>query len=221
MNVAYFLRERTTFVREYYTLAVSPFEEIKLKIERGDQPYEPPYSEGGEPPFQSEWSDADTSVQVVGRTCVNMLSESLKLYFQTWEKLLVLKCQADFGPLFKSRGFLAGYKECLQGAAGLNWDQCPADLSIIEQVVLARNLTAHHNGHINTLSVKYPPEMRKMLKNPLFLHDWEKGALDDDQKSVLAFLGSSLVITKETLEEAVWHVELLVDWLEPKLQEAR
>ena len=63
--------------------------------------------------------------------------------------------------------------------------------------------------------------MRANLENPLFLHDYEKRALDEDKKSVLTFLGSQLVITRETLDEAVRQVELMVDWMEPKLQEVR
>jgi hypothetical protein len=221
MNVDWFLKERTKFIRQYYAVAIAPFETIKSQIESGEEPYEPHYSEDGEPPFQVEWSDADTSVQVVGRTCVTMLSESVKLYFQTWEELLGVKCQPALAPLFKKQGFVAGFKECFRQVAELNWDECPADLSIIEQIVLARNVAAHHNGYLGSISVHYPKEVREKLESPLFLHDYEKGALDEDQKSVFTFLGSKLVITRETLDEAVRHVELLVDWTEPKLQEVR
>jgi hypothetical protein len=208
MDVGYFLKERTKFIREYYAVAVMPFENIKSKIESGEQPWEPPYSEDGEPPFQVEWSDADTSVQVVGCTCVTMLSESMKLYFQTWEELLGVKCQRALAPLFKMQGFLAGYKECFREEAELNWDECPADLSIVEQIVLARNVAAHHNGHLGSMSVRYPREVREKLKSPLFLHDYEKIALDEDQKSVFTFLRSELIITKATLDEALLHVEI-------------
>jgi hypothetical protein len=92
MDVGWFLKERTKFIRHYYAVAAEPFEAIKSKIEKGEEPYEPPYSEDGEPPFLEEWSDAETCIQVIGRTCVTMLSESLKLYFQTWEELLDLRC---------------------------------------------------------------------------------------------------------------------------------
>jgi hypothetical protein len=221
MDVDWFLKQRTKFIRQYYAMAITPFETIKSQIENREEPYEPPYSEDGEPPFQVEWSDADTSVQVVGRTCVTMLSESVKLYFQTWEELLGVKCQPALAPSFKKQGFVAGYKECFRQVADLNWDECPADLSIIEEIALARNVAAHHNGYLGNMSVHYPKEVREKLENPLFLHDYEKRALDEDQKSVFTFLGSELVIARETLDEAVRHVELLVDWMEPKLQEVR
>ncbi len=71
------------------------------------------------------------------------------------------------------------------------------------------------------MTVRYPKGVREQLESPLFLHDYEKHALDEDQKSAFRFLGSELVISSETLEEAVRHVELLVDWIEPKLQKVR
>jgi hypothetical protein len=221
MNVVWFLKERTKFIRQHYAVAIAPFDTIKSQIENGEEPYEPPYSEDGEPPFQVEWSDADASIQVVGRTCITMLSETVKLYFQTWEELLGVKCQSTLALLFKQQGLVAGYKECFRQVAELNWDECPADLSIIEQIVHARNIAAHHNGNLGSMSVRYPMGVREKLESPLFLHDYEKRALDEDQKSVFTLLGSELVITSETLDEAVRHVELLVDWIEPKLQEVR
>jgi hypothetical protein len=126
-------------------MAITPFDTIKSQIESGEAPYEPPYSEDGEPPFQVEWSNADAAIQVIGRTCIIMLSESVKMYFQTWEDLLGVKCQPALAPLFKKQGFVAGYQECFRQVAELNWGECPADLSIIEQIVLARNIAAHHD----------------------------------------------------------------------------
>lgn len=221
MDVDFFLKERTKFIREYYATAVTPFETIISKIENCEEPYVPPYSEDGEPPFLAEWSDADASIQIVGRTCVSMLSESLKMYLQTWEGLLRLRCQPALSSIFKKQGFFAGYKECFRQAAGLDWENCPADLAVIEQIILARNVSAHHNGNISSMSVRYTRIDREKFENPLFLHDHEKRALDEDQKAVFNFLGSELIITKETFYEALQQVEALVEWMEPKLQEAR
>lgn len=167
-----------------------------------------------------EWTDAETSIQVVGRTCVTMLSESVKLYFHTWEELLGIECHAALKPHFQ-KGFLAGYVECFRQAARLNWEECPADLSIIEQVVLARNMSAHHNGDIGRMSVHYPKEIRLKIENPLFLHEHEKNAIGKEDEAVFTFLGSELIITRDTLAVAVRHIELLVDWMEPQLQDVR
>ncbi len=93
MEVNEFLKLRTAFIRGYYELSVEPFQEIIRKIEGGEDPYEPPYSEDGEPPFLDEWIRAKTSIEITGATCVSMLSEALKLYFKTWERELGLECQ--------------------------------------------------------------------------------------------------------------------------------
>ncbi len=140
MDVDWFLKERTKFIRQYYAVAITPFNAINSQIENGEEPYAPPYSEDGEPPFQVEWSDARASIQVVGRACITMLSETVKLYFQTWEELLGVRCQHALAQLFKKQGFVAGYKECFRQVAELKWDECPADLAIIEEVALARIL---------------------------------------------------------------------------------
>jgi hypothetical protein len=111
--------------------------------------------------------------------------------------------------------------ECFRQAAGLNWEECPADLSIIEQVVLARNMSAHHNGDIGFMSVRYPKEIRLKIEKPLFLHEHEKTVIGREDEAVFTFLGSELIITQDSLAEAVRHIELLVDWMEPQLQEVR
>ena len=86
MDVLFFLKERTRFIRYFYQTAAEPFRETIRKIEAGEAPFDdPPYSEDGEPPFLEEWLAADTALAMLGRTCISMLSASLQLYFKTWE----------------------------------------------------------------------------------------------------------------------------------------
>jgi hypothetical protein len=83
MDVLYFLKQRTLFIKEFYATSREPFLEIQRKIDAGEAPFEPdPFDEGGEPPFFGEWIRAETSLEILGRTCISMLSASLKLYFQ-------------------------------------------------------------------------------------------------------------------------------------------
>ena len=39
MDVLYFLKERTQFIRKYYETASEPFREIMRKIEAGEAPF--------------------------------------------------------------------------------------------------------------------------------------------------------------------------------------
>ena len=70
MDVLFFLKERTRLIRQYYVNAASPFNEIIRKIEAGEEPFVPPYSEDGEPPFLSEWIDADELLEVSKRAVI-------------------------------------------------------------------------------------------------------------------------------------------------------
>ena len=113
MDVLYFLKERTKVIRCFYTAAGETYREIFRKIEAGEAPFvPPPIGEDGpdsnEPPFLSEWMDADTGLELVGRSCLSILSASLQLYFRQWERELGLSCSAGHAKSFK-QGFLHGY----------------------------------------------------------------------------------------------------------------
>ena len=87
MDVLFFFKQRTRFIRHFYETAGMPFRETKRKIEAKEPPFDdPPYSEDGEPPYVEEWIAASEAQEVLGRTCLSMLSTSLQLYFMTWEK---------------------------------------------------------------------------------------------------------------------------------------
>lgn len=220
MDVLYFLKERTKFIRCFYASGCLPFQETIRKIEAGEQPFEPPYSEDGEPPFMDEWSDANTALEVLGRTCLSMLSESLKLYFKTWEAQFWRErpCGKCFKKSFGS-GFLEGYRACFGEALKINWNECPADFSILEQVTLARNRTQHPES-ITTLSLTHDADTRKKHPQPFFMHESEKDLADAESQSS-SWLDPTLHISRENLFEAIDQVELLADWLEDGMLEAK
>ncbi|MEO7825814.1 MAG: hypothetical protein ABIR60_01625, partial [Allosphingosinicella sp.] len=60
MDILFFLKLRTDFIRRHYHVAVAAFVEQKRLIEDAEPPFDnPPYSEDGEPPYLEEWMDAD------------------------------------------------------------------------------------------------------------------------------------------------------------------
>jgi hypothetical protein len=218
VNVDFFLKLRTSFIRKFYDAAVKGFLETQRLIEAEEEPFVPPYSEDGEPPFLEEWIDAETSIQIVGRTAISMLSESLKVYFGQWDELLGIGCGKHLKAAFK-KGYWNGYRECFAKTCGIDWTQCPADLEIIEQVALARN-QSQHAGRISSLSVRHPGNLRERFPKPIFVHEHEN-RLEGDELASLSWLGSELVISRDALVESVRQVELLVDWLEPQMQKVR
>jgi len=154
MDILYFLKERTRLIRQYYEQAAEPFSDIIRKIETEEEPFVPPYSEAPEPAFLAQWIEATELLEVTGRCCVSMLSASLQLYLQTWDRMLGLQCKTGFKANFKRDGLVGGYRQCLAERLGLDWNTCPADFAIIEQVVLARNRDQHPDS-ITTLRVTH------------------------------------------------------------------
>lgn len=107
MDVRYFLGERLFFIKQLCINSSASFVERKRKIEAREEPFVPSYSEDPEPPFLSEWLEAEDSLQVIGRTCISMLSAAFHLYFKTWEHRLGV----PVGDLYKTdfkRGWFHG-----------------------------------------------------------------------------------------------------------------
>src|SRR5260221_7308568 len=171
MDVDFFLRRRTAFIRQFYDTAAAPFAERKRKIEEEEEPFVPPYSEDGEPPFLEEWCQAKESLQLLGYSCISMLSTALHLYLRTWEEKLRLPANV-FKAEFK-KGWLSGYKAYFAANLGVNFDDGPADLSLLEEVVLARNQVQHPNDILNQLST-HPAKDRETLSRSFFLDDRER-----------------------------------------------
>ncbi len=147
--------------------------EIIRKIEAEEDPYKPPYSEDGEPPFLAEWMEAQTSVELLGIACVSMLSESLKLYFITWERELRIECRPQFRKEFK-RGFLNGYKTCFGHVLNADWGKCPVDFDILDQVILARN-RGQHPDDITGMGVDHSGKDRQKYPMPFFVGERRVG----------------------------------------------
>ncbi len=215
MDVLYFLKERTQFIRKYYETASEPFREIMRKIEAGEAPFVPErYFREDEPPFLEEWSQANTGLQVLGRTCVSMLSASLKLYFQTWEsKFSISLTEQEKCKMFK-RGFLKGYKKVFSKLPNIEWTCCPVDFDILEQIILAR-IDEQHPECIVTMNVQHDPNVRKKFPLPFFLSEHEKEIFA--MPNIPALLQPDLHVSWEQLREAIKQVEALGDWLEDRM----
>lgn len=213
MDVLYFLKERTRLIRQYYECAAQPFNKIMGQIEA--EPYVPPYSEDGEPPFLSEWIDASELLEVTGRCCISMLSASLQLYFKTWERELGLSCGKEFAAEFKKEGLMGGYRACLAERIGVDWNCCPVDLAIIEQVILARNRDQHPES-ITTVQVTHAEKDRLRYPRPFFLSEREVELLQEGDGPSL-FMSPSLYISRDKVMTAIDQVERLCEWFEEKM----
>lgn len=212
MDILYFLKERTRLIRQYYEQAAQPFNDIIRKIEAEEEPFIPPYSEDPEPEFLTEWIEANELLEVTGRCCLSMLSASLQLYLNTWDRMLGLQCKTQFKADFKRDGLVSGYRQCLADRVGLDWNACPANLAIIEQVVLARNRDQHPDS-ITTLRVTHADHDRARHPHPFFINDGEAELYDVGNDSGL-WMSPSLHVPRDKLMAAIANVETLCEWLE-------
>jgi hypothetical protein len=215
MDVLFFLKERTRFIKLFYETAGEPFRETIRKIEAGEAPFVPGYSEDGEPPFMSEWSEATTALQIVGQTCVSMLSEALKLYFRTWESELRVKWDEGERKQYFKDGFVRAYQRCFGELLGVTWSECPADFDLLEQITLARN-AAQHPDHIATMETRHDLKTRSRFPSPFFVRDSERYLVSVDNP-LAEWFSPSIHVSRDKLLAATDQVEALAAWLEDRV----
>ena len=216
MDLEYFLKERTRFILYFYKTAVTGFSEIAHAIKNEEEPYIPPYSEDGEPPFLAEWMDAQTGQASVGYSALSMLSASLKLYLEEWT-IRIENPQQKFSRKH-NRGWFYAYKRILKDA-GVILEDCPADLELIEQVVLARNLVQHPD-ELTQMEVHHSKKDLEKHPNPIFLSESEEKMLKESEE-FLSWMTPKVSIDESRLQEVVQHVESMCSWLESQYWSAR
>ncbi len=218
MDVVFFLKRRTAFVRTYYETARAAFVETKRQIEEEAPPFDdPPYSEDPEPPFMEEWMDADTGINIVGLSCLSLLSDSLKLYLQTLQSRVIgfRFTAVEEEKLFK-QGFVGAYPEILGEIYATDWSDCAVDWTIVEQVVLARNRT-QHGTQFTSFAVSHDVHMRARRRNLLFVRDEERATWNADAPAERSLLDSGIVVTRANLDVAIAEVEKLAEWLQANM----
>ncbi|SRR6266498_46458 len=226
MDVHFFLKMRTQFIRRFYDDAAFPFTERKRKIEAGEEPFVPPYSEDGDPPFEIEWIDADESLDVLGQACISMLAATLQLYFKEWVDEIHGRFGNDqlarFGigrpdkAAFKE-GWISRYRAFFQDKLRIDWTGVPSNLGILEEIVLTRN-RAQHPERIT--SFRIDQSQRDAMKYPrsFFADDLELKVFGDTTEVPSEWVRPwRLNVTREKLFAAVDEVERFCAWLEQHL----
>lgn len=219
----YFLKERTKFIRQFYELAAAPFLERKRKIEDGEEPFEQSYVDeysSGEPAYFEEWMEADESLHVLAYACVSMLQATLELYFRTWESQLRVPARDSFKAQFK-HGMLPGYNAYFTQYANVHFEDGPADLKLLEEVVLARNRVQHPES-IWGQKMKYSTyDLEKLAHRPFFIDEGDRHLLDEvDDAEKLWLMPPTLHVSGEKLLAAIEEVEKFCEWLEEKIRAA-
>ena len=221
MDAVYFLKRRTSFIRFYYDEGAKPFRDLQQKIENGVYPFDdPPDCEDTEPPFMEEWDDAKTGVAVLGHSCVSLLSDTLKLYFQTLQRMVIgFGFNEETESIAKKQGFVAAYKAALGHILNTDWTDCPARFDIIEQVVLARN-RGQHGGSLTSFHVSHECKTLRKHPRPFFVSEGELKAWDDYGGNANSLFAPTIEVTREKLFSAIQETETLADWIEGRMDKA-
>lgn len=222
MDVDYFLKRRVDAIAQFHEEASSRFLETMGKIEREEPPFEPVYAEDGEPQFLDEWFQQSYSLDLIGRSAISNLSNTLKIYFETWSKLLWKNPQAcrEAAPEIFKRSFLRGYLACFTEVTGLNLVNCPADIDVIEQVILARNLDGHA-GSLTSEAIHHDKSALKKFPVPLFAEPTDMYCRANIKIDPFGFGGPALHVSAHGFRHAAEQVRVLSDWLEEPLQRFR
>ncbi|MBG4736766.1 hypothetical protein ACPTHL_18260 [Pseudomonas aeruginosa] len=174
MDANYFLTSRLDMIAQFYKVAAAPFFLIKKQIEDGEAPYEPPYSEDGEPPFLLEWTRAEDSLKLLGGVCVSLVAGSLQLYLDTIvERYGNLK---EFKEV-KGAGWLKKHQNYFK-MHGYDFQSSGADLALLSEVILARNAVIHHD-QITSDVASYSDDDLKKIPSPFFVSEREQELLSN------------------------------------------
>ncbi|CAN7717838.1 hypothetical protein LJR009_002256 [Bosea sp. LjRoot9] len=218
MEVEWFLKERTRFIRYFYDNAAPPFREMLRKIEEEEEPFIQPYNEDGdEPAFQIEYQEAWYGLEAAGIASISMLSDTLKTFFLTWQRLLGFKLTEQTRRQLRKKGLIPFYKQVFGEIVGGDWKNCPVDFGIIEQVILARN-DAQHSKDLHSRQPAHNPQTRKRYVPPFFISEHDKVFASSAVLSEYATVNLQVSIARADLFAAIAEVEKLADWLEPRLQ---
>lgn len=220
MDILYFLKARTGFIRSHYETAAGAFETIKRQIEDELPPFDnPPYSEDGEPTYLEEWIDADTSIQLVGLACMSLLADALKLYlnFLQRERLQFVFDEAEQKSLKKD--YVGTYRRALGEIFDTDWKESGVDFAVIEQVVLARN-RGQHGTTLTTFHMTHDKRTLGKHPQPHFADDREIKAWIEAGRPDNMFLTPAIAVRRETLFAAIEQVERLGEWMEANMARA-
>ncbi len=219
MDVNFFLNQRTAFIRGFFDAAIVGFLETQRRIDQAEPPFDnPPYSEDPEPAYLAEWIDAGTGAELVAQACVSLLSDTLKLYFNTLRKEIRFIFDKREKALAK-KSFVRAYQAALGEILETDWSDCPVRFDIIEQVVLARNLS-QHGGDLTSFRVPHDARSLRRHPEPLFASKAEWRAWQESGGGDLSFLMPAVHITREALFAAIDEIDQLGEWIDGRLDKA-
>jgi len=136
------LDSKISFLQVFYQQTTDPFREIERKIDANEEPY---VAHGNpedydEPPFLTEWQEADEGLRLQGQVCLALLQRS----FREFLKATVRQHRDYPNSRPKEKGnWFENYKTWFREEAAIDWGEAPISLNRIEELTIARNCIQH------------------------------------------------------------------------------
>lgn len=218
MDIDYFLKIRTEYIKYFYETATTPFLTIKNQIDNNIHPFSPSeFYENEEPEYLEEWQSADRGLETVSHTCISMLHSSLHLFMESWFSRLKTRHGMEIKLNFKKEGWFVAYKEEII-RLDFPIHESKVNFDIIEQILLARNRIQHPEKLVE-LRVSHSKSDLLKHKKAFFISEEEKSFLSNTEESSW-WLPPSVTASKEKIFEAIFQVEEFASWLEKEYWKA-
>jgi hypothetical protein len=219
MDVLWLLKRRLRFVRRFYDRAVSPFEVIKRAIERHEEPYPIIDAEDGEPEYQTEWQEADESINVLGFSCLAMVQSSLEAFLygavsQGSAHLSQLEKWEEHFNHIKEKGWLRKFQLLFRDLLDADWGKSGAQLDIIHQAILTRD-DFIHGAALYTNAVYQRKPHSRLFPLPFFGSDVDLGVAlaSFEEDGEYTFDNIRLEVSGEKLDAAIREVATLAEYV--------
>jgi hypothetical protein len=218
MDVLTILVGQLRAVERLYGDAAGVFAERKRKIEAGEPPYEPPpfdpdYDDT-EPPFLTEWLEAEEFQDIIGQACISIVHLCLKDYLDGVIERSGIQLQAEKymsrrRNSVKGESWLGRYMALFAEAYGIDWTQSPVAIADLEEINLARNDIQH--GRPASGLNRYQSE-KSALRFPfgLFISDFERSRRAQERGHSF----TEIHVSAGALKEAIQRVESFCTFIE-------
>lgn len=213
MDICYFFKSRVDFVRQFYDTASKPYVERKRMITSQEGQFVPPYSEDGEPAFLDEWIEADESLHVLAYSCISMLASALHLYLESWVRQSRIPINATTRKVAFKNGWLGGYAVHFFDNFQIDFTASPANVQLLEEVILARNSIAHPSS-ITSHRAQYSNSDFKKLRSPFFVSETEFALFADIDGDKSWMTPATVHVSEEQLSTAISEIENFAEWFE-------
>ncbi|SRR5712692_459950 len=195
------LRDKLDFIHRFYDTAAQPFTEVIHKIENHEEPYIT-YGEpvSDDPPFLLEWLEAKESLNILGQSCLCLAQTSLKDFLMAF----IRRSRKDLPAKQKGESWFEAFQRFFLEVCGIDWTKTGVDLSLLEQVNLARN-DIQHEGRPYDLARFQDERHAQRFPNSIFASELDKAIFREMSKPEPC----RIEVTRESLTSALETIERL------------